>query len=158
MKRRFGFTLIELVMVIVILGILAGVTLPKFVNFKTRAIERSEDVIAGALNTALKIYEVSYIAAGGDPNNFPAWNPFTLLEQAPPYAAATSPLVPDGVTWHYCNTTGLAVYIHCPHRDGDPSGGGTATYGRYYIYQYKIYSPGWGKQPGDFWLWSDKGH
>ncbi len=50
-----GFTLIELVMVIVILGVLAAVALPKFVDLKGDAQLAATQGVAGALSSASAI-------------------------------------------------------------------------------------------------------
>jgi MSHA pilin protein MshA len=55
MKRNAGFTLIELVIVIIVLGILAATAVPKFINLQDDAKEAAMKGLEGALHSGANI-------------------------------------------------------------------------------------------------------
>lgn len=53
--KNSGFTLIELVIVIVVLGILAATAVPKFINLRTDAKAKNLESIHGSMRSALQL-------------------------------------------------------------------------------------------------------
>jgi len=79
LKKREGFTLIELMIVVAIIGILAAIAIPNFIKFQLRAKAGEAKVNLAGIRTA----EESYFADAGTYLDFP---------ETPAFVAATSQL------------------------------------------------------------------
>lgn len=66
-KKKKGFTPIELIVVIAILGILASIAIPKFKNTAANAEEQAKEATIRTVNSAYQIY----LAAGNSAETWP---------------------------------------------------------------------------------------
>ena len=80
-KSNDGFTLIELIMVMIILGVLSAVAIPRYLETIEKAEEASEDAVISNISVALENYGVHKLIDSGRA----IWpdNPFDALKEKP---------------------------------------------------------------------------
>ena len=109
MRSNKGFTLIELIMVTIILGILAAVAIPRYMTSVQKAEMAAEDAVINAIKAGLEQYATEKLMENGR-RSWPT-NPWDALETKPA-GYATADEVPDGDgEWRWKTSTANIIHM-----------------------------------------------
>ncbi len=89
MRSKSGFTLVELLIVVAILGILAAIAIPAYLGAQTRAFQKAAKEECRTLASAMEVYYQEHASYGADGTladtdaikaRFPAYQPSSDIQ------------------------------------------------------------------------------
>ncbi|HEY0907027.1 MAG TPA: type II secretion system protein [Methylophilus sp.] len=132
MRKQAGFTLVELVVVIAVLGILAATALPRFVNVQNNAHKAAAQGLAGSITSAANLARAAYIASGAttSPIQMDSVNVAVDTATGWPTAAGIKAALQDTAGYNDTDTPGTFVKSGSPCTvTYNPSNGSAAVSG-----------------------------
>jgi len=155
MKNRKGFTLIELMIVVAIIGILAALAIPNFLTYQARARQTESQTNLGGINTAQIAYSGTSASGGNYGSEFnKAGSNLSIgfaLTGTNRYSYTMSG---NGVAVGADNTITAATGAVCLTPPVSAAGSGTVTT----TYQASACANIDGDNPIDFWTILSPGH
>jgi MSHA pilin protein MshA len=104
-----GFTMIELILVIIVLGILAVFALPQFFNFRTQARRSAMGGVVGSVRSAVNLVRANNLAIGLA-DAFPATLDAAAIAVASPANPVYGGVLQTGVSAGEWEKTAALVY------------------------------------------------
>lgn len=159
-RNRIGFTLVELMIVVAVIGILAGIAIPRYMDFLQRSKEGATKGNLGALRSMINIYYadkefyfpiyLSYNATWPvrlqDHDGFGmvmADDLKAYIDEIPPCTIGPEPsggiqltradVWHQGIEWHADPTPGAPDVGWWYYRSTDTASGGVVNVGRIYV-------------------------
>ena len=114
-KKKNGFTLIELIMVMIILGIMAAVAIPRYLETIEKSEVASEDAIVNNIMVALENFAQNKMLTEG--RRYWPDNPFDALSEKPQTYTLDGTIADSDQEWTF--VSGTPSYI--THQRSDNS-------------------------------------
>ncbi len=111
-SNRAGFTIIEIILIVAILGLLSLTALDRFYDFSSEAEQTAEVSMVGSIRTGINLIAVDAMSDGG-PAEYPSFLDAASNSAASPSNPLFTEILQSGITsqWNKLSTTS---YLYVP--------------------------------------------